>query len=548
MHYVKRKNKWSTFLVLTLFIFIHFACQEKADLIIHNATIYTFEDNRPRANSIAIENGIIKDIGNDLLSRYDAVNVVDAKSLPVFPGFIDAHSHFFGLGLRQNQLDLKGTKSLDEIIARAQEHQQSNNQKYIVGFGWDQNQWEEKTFPHKSILDQYFPDIPVFLYRVDGHALWVNQKALDIAGIDSIISIEGGVIVEDRDGVTGVLIDNAMELVTPYIPKPTLRQKIEALQKAEEICFSYGLTTVTDAGLSKEDVFLIDSLQQNDLLQINIYGMINNEATTLNYFLKNGPLKTDKLNVRSVKVYADGALGSRGAALKAPYEDQKNNAGLFLMPIDSLEQLAYKIATTPFQLNTHAIGDAANAAVLNAYRKALVFKEDPRWRIEHAQVLDTADISLFNRKIIPSVQPTHAESDYEWAKTRLGKNRMKGAYAYKALLNSAGSIALGTDFPVEDVNPMNTFYAAVYPPKDDDDTSVISEKALSRKEALKGMTLWAAQANFEEKEKGTLKIGKKADLVILDRDLFDVSQRRIKNTRVVATFINGELVYSRRYQ
>ena len=548
MHYVKRKNKWSTFLVLTLFIFIHFACQEKADLIIHNATIYTFEDNRPRANSIAIENGIIKDIGNDLLSRYDAVNVVDAKSLPVFPGFIDAHSHFFGLGLRQNQLDLKGTKSLDEIIARAQEHQQSNNQKYIVGFGWDQNQWEEKTFPHKSILDQYFPDIPVFLYRVDGHALWVNQKALDIAGIDSIISIEGGVIVEDRDGVTGVLIDNAMELVTPYIPKPTLRQKIEALQKAEEICFSYGLTTVTDAGLSKEDVFLIDSLQQNDLLQINIYGMINNEATTLNYFLKNGPLKTDKLNVRSIKVYADGALGSRGAALKAPYEDQKNNSGLFLMPIDSLEQLAYKIATTPFQLNTHAIGDAANAAVLNAYRKALVFKEDPRWRIEHAQVLDTADISLFNRKIIPSVQPTHAESDYEWAKTRLGKNRMKGAYAYKALLNSAGSIALGTDFPVEDVNPMNTFYAAVYPPKDDDDTSVISEKALSRKEALKGMTLWAAQANFEEKEKGTLKIGKKADLVILDRDLFDVSQRRIKNTRVVATFINGELVYSRRYQ
>lgn len=548
MHYVKRKNKWSTFLVLTLFIFIHFACQEKADLIIHNATIYTFEDNRPRANSIAIENGIIKDIGNDLLTRYDAVNVVDAKSLPVFPGFIDAHSHFFGLGLRQNQLDLKGTKSLDEIIARAQEYQQSNNQKYIVGFGWDQNQWEEKTFPHKSLLDQYFPDIPVFLYRVDGHALWVNQKALDIAGIDSIISIEGGVIVEDRDGVTGVLIDNAMELVTPYIPKPTLRQKIEALQKAEEICFSYGLTTVTDAGLSKEDVFLIDSLQQNDLLQINIYGMINNEAATLNYFLKNGPLKTDKLNVRSVKVYADGALGSRGAALKAPYEDQKNNAGLFLMPIDSLEQLAYKIATTPFQLNTHAIGDAANAAVLNAYRKALVFKEDPRWRIEHAQVLDTADISLFNRKIIPSVQPTHAESDYEWAKTRLGKNRMKGAYAYKALLNSAGSIALGTDFPVEDVNPMNTFYAAVYPPKDDDDTSVISEKALSRKEALKGMTVWAAQANFEEKEKGTLKIGKKADLVILDRDLFDVSQRRIKNTRVVATFINGELVYSRRYQ
>lgn len=548
MQHENRKNKWSTFLALLLFVFIHFACQEKADLIIHNATIYTLENNQPRANSIVISNGIIKDIGNDLLTRYDAKNVVDAKSLPVFPGFIDAHSHFLGLGLRQNQLGLRGTKSAEEIISLAQEFQQSTNQKYIVGFGWDQNQWEEKTFPHKSLLDQYFSDIPVFLYRVDGHALWVNQKAIDIAGIDSKTTVEGGVVVTDSKGPTGVLVDNAMALVTPYIPKPTLRQKIEALQKAEEICFSYGLTTVTEAGLSKEDVFLIDSLQQNDLLQIRLYGMINNETPTLNYFLENGPLKTERLNVRSIKIYADGALGSRGAALKAPYEDQKNNTGLFLMPIDSLEQLAYKIATTPFQLNTHAIGDAANAAVLNAYRKALVFKEDPRWRIEHAQILDTTDIALFNRKIIPSVQPTHAESDFEWAKARLGRDRMKGAYAYKALLNSAGRIALGTDFPVEDVNPINTFYAAVYPPKDEDDTSAISEKALTRQEALKGMTIWAAQANFEEAEKGTLKIGKKADLVILDRDLFDVSQRRIKNARVVATFINGEIVYSRRYQ
>lgn len=548
MQHENRKNKWSTFLALLLFVFIHFACQEKADLIIHNATIYTLENNQPRANSIVISNGIIKDIGNDLLTRYDAKNVVDAKSLPVFPGFIDAHSHFLGLGLRQNQLGLRGTKSAEEIISLAQEFQQSTNQKYIVGFGWDQNQWEEKTFPHKSLLDQYFSDIPVFLYRVDGHALWVNQKAIDIAGIDSKTTVEGGVVVTDSKGPTGVLVDNAMALVTPYIPKPTLRQKIEALQKAEEICFSYGLTTVTEAGLSKEDVFLIDSLQQNDLLQIRLYGMINNETPTLNYFLENGPLKTDRLNVRSIKIYADGALGSRGAALKAPYEDQKNNTGLFLMPIDSLEQLAYKIATTPFQLNTHAIGDAANAAVLNAYRKALVFKEDPRWRIEHAQILDTTDIALFNRKIIPSVQPTHAESDFEWAKARLGRDRMKGAYAYKALLNSAGRIALGTDFPVEDVNPINTFYAAVYPPKDEDDTSAISEKALTRQEALKGMTIWAAQANFEEAEKGTLKIGKKADLVILDRDLFDVSQRRIKNARVVATFINGKIVYSRRYQ
>jgi len=542
-----RKNKWITFAALSLFVFIHFACQEKADLIIHNATIYTL-DTPSKANSIAIENGVIKDIGNDLLSRYDAKNVVDAKSLPVYPGFIDAHSHFLSYGLRLSQLDLKGTASADEIIARAQEYHQSNDLKYIVGFGWDQNSWEVKSFPHKSLLDEHFPDIPVFLFRIDGHALWVNQKALDIAGVDRKTTVDGGVIAVDQSGLTGILIDNAMGLVTPYIPKPTLRQKVEALQKAEEICFSYGLTTVTDAGLSKEDVFLIDSLQKNDLLQIKLYGMLNNAPETLDYFLENGPLKTDKLNVRSIKVYADGALGSRGAALKAPYDDAKDFKGVFVMPIDSLEQLAYKIAITPFQLNTHAIGDAANAAVLNAYKKALVFKEDPRWRIEHAQVLDTSDIDLFNKKIIPSVQPTHAISDFDWAKDRLGEDRMKGAYAYKDLLRSAGRIALGTDFPVEAVNPVHTFYAAVYPPKAEEDETVDSPKALSRSDALRGMTIWAAEANFEEEEKGTLKVGKKADLVILDRDLFDVSQRRIQNTRVVATFLNGELVYSRRYQ
>jgi predicted amidohydrolase YtcJ len=327
---------------------------------------------------------------------------------------------------------------------------------------------------------------------------------------------------------------------------PTLKEKIEALTRAQEICFSFGLTTVTDAGLTKEDVFLIDSLQKNNLLEIRVYGMLKNEASTIDYFLEKGPLKTDRLNVRSIKLYADGALGSRGAALRSPYLDKKGHKGFFLTPIDSLEKFAYKIATTPFQLNTHAIGDAANNAVLNAYKKALVFKDDPRWRIEHAQVLDTNDISLFNRKIIPSVQPTHAVSDAPWAKERLGEERMHGAYAYKALLESAGRIALGTDFPVEVVNPISTFYAATYPPKSEEE--IRSPKALEPREALYGMTKWAAEANFEEAEKGTLKIGKKADLVILDRDIIQASERRIPKTKVVATFLNGQIVFSRRYK
>ena len=531
---------------LTFVVLFLFACQQKADLIIHNATIYTLEDNQPKANSIVIEDGFIKDVGNDLLDKYSANNIVDAKSLPIYPGFIDSHSHFLSLGLQLNQLDLRGTKSVEEIQALALEYKEANNSRYIVGFGWDQNDWENKAMPHKNILEENFSDIPVFLYRIDGHALWVNQKVLDLAAVDANSSFEGGIIEVDAKGPTGILVDNAVNLVAPYIPVPTLKEKIEALTRAEEICFSFGLTTVTDAGLSKEDVFLIDSLQKNNLLGIRIYGMLNNEASTIDYFLEKGPLKTDRLNVRSIKLYADGALGSRGSALKSPYSDKKGHKGFFLTPIDSLEKFAYKMATTPFQLNTHAIGDAANNAVLNAYRKALVFKDDPRWRIEHAQVLDTNDISLFNRKIIPSVQPTHAVSDAPWAIERLGEERMHGAYAYKALLESAGRIALGTDFPVEEVNPINTFYAATYPPKSEEE--VRSPKALEPREALYGMTKWAAEANFEEAEKGTLKIGKKADLVILDRDIMQVSERRIPKTKVVATFLNGQIVFSRRYK
>jgi hypothetical protein len=268
----------------------------------------------------------------------------------------------------------------------------------------------------------------------------------------------------------------------------------------------------------------------------------------MDHFLSVGPLQTDKLNVRSFKVYADGALGSRGAALKESYSDLKSHKGVFITPKDSLEKLAYRLATTPFQMNTHAIGDAANKSVLEAYNKALVFSADPRWRVEHAQIIDTADIKLFNRKIIPSVQPTHATSDMYWAEDRLGESRLAGAYANRALLNQSGRIALGTDFPVEEVNPFLTFYAAVarqdleaYP-----EGGYLPENKLSRMEALSGMTLWGAYANFEEDQKGSIEVGKVADFVILDRDIIQISEKRIPKTRIVATFLNGNIVYSNR--
>jgi predicted amidohydrolase YtcJ len=276
--------------------------------------------------------------------------------------------------------------------------------------------------------------------------------------------------------------------------------------------------------------------------------MISNSQDNVDYFLKEGPYKTDKLNVRSFKVYADGALGSRGAALKDSYSDLDNHTGAFITSKDSLEALAYKLAASPFQMNTHAIGDAANQVVLEAYNKALVFSDDPRWRVEHAQIIDTNDIKLFNRKILPSVQPTHATSDMYWAEDRLGEDRLYGAYANKALLEQSGRIALGTDFPVEDVNPFKTFYAAVVR-KDSEafpEEGYLPENKLSEIEALKGMTIWGAYANFEDKEKGSIEAGKVADFIILDRDIIKVSEKRILKTRVVATLVDGKIVYSNR--
>ena len=339
-----------------------------------------------------------------------------------------------------------------------------------------------------------------------------------------------------------------MRLVNKALPQPTKKQKIKALLNAEQIAFANGLTTVSVAGLDKDDIFLIDSLQREKLLNIRIYAMISNSRDNMEYYLKSGPYKTDKLNVRSFKIYADGALGSRGAALKKPYNDLANHKGSFITSKDSIEALAYKLANTPFQMNTHAIGDAANKVVLEAYKKALVLSDDPRWRVEHAQIIDTSDISLFNRKILPSVQPTHATSDMYWAETRLGKDRLVGAYAYKALLQQSGSIALGTDFPVEEVNPFKTFYAATVR-KDNQqfpNEGYLPENKLSPIDALKGMTIWGAYENFEDKEKGSIEVGKVADFIILDRDIISVNEKKILKTRVVATLLDGEIVYSNR--
>jgi len=525
------------------------SCQSKVDLIVHNANVYTLGQNNLKASAFVVDDGKFVDVGGEeLLEQYTAKKVLDLQELPVYPGFIDSHCHFLSLGLSLNKVDLVGTKSFEDVLDRVKRYATNKELNAITGRGWDQNDWKIKRLPNKEQLDLLFPDIPVALRRIDGHAMLVNQKALDLAGINLDTEVTGGQIVKENGKLTGVLIDAPMQMVTNILSKPSVEDKIKSLQDAEEISFANGLTTVSVAGLDREDIFLIDSLHKTGALTIRVYAMISNSQDNVDYFLKEGPYKTDKLNVRSFKVYADGALGSRGAALKDSYSDLDNHTGAFITSKDSLEALAYKLSASPFQMNTHAIGDAANQVVLEAYNKALVFSDDPRWRVEHAQIIDTNDIKLFNRKILPSVQPTHATSDMYWAEDRLGEDRLYGAYANKALLEQSGRIALGTDFPVEDVNPFKTFYAAVVR-KDSEafpEEGYLPENKLSEIEALKGMTIWGAYANFEDKEKGSIEVGKVADFIILDRDIIKVREKRILKTRVVATLVDGKIVYSNR--
>ncbi|MGO4918142.1 amidohydrolase [Maribacter spongiicola] len=520
--------------------------KEKVDLVIVNAKVYTVDDAFSEAQAFAVQDGKFIAVGTteEIRDVYTSDQIIDADGRAITPGLIDAHCHFYGLGLTQQLVDLVGTKSFDEVLERVQAFHAANPKSFLRGRGWDQNDWELKEFPTKAQLDTIFPDIPVALERVDGHAYLVNQKALDMAGIDWSTKIEGGEIVKKWEngysGITGILVDNPMSLIDSIMPAPSLEDKIRALKDAERISLNHGLTTVNDAGLDRSTIELIDSLQQAGELSIRIYAMVSNNKEDVDYFINKGPIKTDRLNVRSVKVYGDGALGSRGAALKEEYSDLPGHFGAMITPVADIEALAKKLANSEYQMNTHAIGDSANIAVLRAYKNVLQGKSDRRWKIEHAQVLTEGDFDYFEDGIIPSVQPTHATSDMYWAEDRLG-DRVKGAYAYKTLLKKAGTIALGTDFPVEDVSPFLTFYAAVAR----QDTSGYPkggfqmEEALSREETLKGMTIWAAYSNFEENEKGSIEAGKVADFVIYDKDMMTVPVEEIPTIRAEQTFVNG---------
>jgi predicted amidohydrolase YtcJ len=541
--------KQSIFILITMLSLV--SCQQRkpVDSIYYNAYIYQVDSGFHIADAIAIDSGRIIAVGkeSDIRDRFSTSNWNDLEGKFVYPGFIDGHSHFLSYGLGLKNADLSGTKSMDEIVSRLTEHSKKHPSDWILGRGWDQNNWKEKEFPDKSILDRTFPDKPVCLERIDGHALFVSSKVLQLAGITSKTKIDGGSILHDKKGEpTGVLIDNAMSLVTFVFPKDNSETLISALKEAEKECFAVGLTMVTDAGLDAGEIELIDRLQHSDSLKIRVYAMLNPNDVNVEKYMKTGIVNTGRLIVRSVKMYADGALGSRGAHMIDAYSDDPGNMGLQVNTTEFYEKYCSLALQYGYQANTHCIGDAANRMILNLYAKYLKGKNDKRWRIEHAQVIQPDDFHLFaDYSVIPSVQTTHATSDMRWAGERLGPERIKYAYAYATLLKQNGWLVNGTDFPVEKINPVYSFYAAVsrkdlngWP-----ENGFQKENALTREQALRSITIWAAKGCFMEKFTGSLEKGKLADFTVCDQDLMKAEESKIPLTKVLMTVIEGEEMF-----
>jgi predicted amidohydrolase YtcJ len=536
---------------ISIFFLLASCTNNKVDLIVHHAKIYTVDSTFSIAEAMAVKDGKIIEVGtnDEIVNKYQSNEVIDAEGKFIYPGLIDAHAHFLGYAQSLFQVQLMGTDSWQEVVDKVKKFNEEHpNEAWIRGRGWDQNDWDVKQFPDNALLNQLFPNTPVLLIRVDGHAAIANQKALELSKIQIGQTIVGGEVEVKNGKLTGILIDNAIGLVRSNIPSPNINDYEKWLMAAQKNCFEQGLTTITDCGLDYKDVDMIDALQKNNKLQMRLYVMLSDNKENLDYYLPKGPYKTDRLFVNGVKVYADGALGSRGACLLNHYSDKPNWGGFLLSNKSHFDSLAQVLIKTNFQMCTHAIGDSANREILNIYTRILGGKNDKRWRIEHAQIVNQNDFNLFgNSNIIPSVQPTHATSDMYWAQDRLGAERIKEAYAFKQLLNQNGWMPLGTDFPVEDINPFKTFLAAVIrkDAKGFPETGFQIENALSREETIRGMTIWAAKSNFMEKEIGSLEKNKKADFIILDKDFMQVSETDILNIKVISTFSNGKKVFSR---
>lgn len=562
--------------------------KQNADLLIVNATVYTVDDKNSVAEAIAVRGSRIVAVGSskDIQNQFTSQNIIDAQGKTVIPGLIDAHAHVLGLGIALTELNLVGTASAEEIVKLvAEKVKQSKPGEWIRGKGWDQNDWGgatgEKPFPTAAMLDKVSPNNPVILSRIDGHALWVNSKAMKIAAQQSDLNtdVEGGKIHRDRVGIpTGIFVDNAMALIRKVVPEYSREEKAKMYQRAFDECLKYGLTGVHDMGIDKSDFEIYKERAEHRDLPLRIYAFAGGDDELWKEMLKSGAY-IDALHyqfaLRGIKLYVDGALGSRGAALIEPYNDEPENRGLVTTHPEAILSLTEQALDHGFQVATHAIGDRANRIVLDAYEKAMqqnpLKSIDSRLRIEHAQVISEEDIPRFkNLNVIPSMQPIHCTSDMYWAQARLGPDRVRGAYAWRSLLDDGNMIASGSDFPVEHPNPLLGFYAAVTRqdkngiPKSADDirryfqlsadgidnpkhfeNGWYAEQRMTREEALKSFTLWAAYAEFAANQKGSIEEGKLADLVILSKDIMTCEPKDIIATEVEATIVGGKIKYQR---
>ena len=530
-----------------------------ADLVVTNARIYTVDDARPMVAAMAIRNGSIVFTGSAreaLALRGANTRVVDMGGRTIIPGMVDAHAHLLGLGQSLRNVDLVGTKSLDEVIARVVERAKGQPAgAWILGRGWDQNDWSDTRFPTHDALSRALPNNPVWLTRVDGHAGYGNAAAMRAAGVTTAsVDPSGGKIERTATREpTGVFIDNAKSLVERSIPAPTRDDDRRAIAAAITESHKWGLVGLHDAGASRSTVDLLEEMAKAGRIPFRLYIMVGDDSAAITHYLARGPqsgLYDNRLWIRSFKLYADGALGSRGAALLEPYNDDPNNRGLLLSAPAHIQDVATRALRAGFQVNTHAIGDRGNRVVLDAYDAALSGNPtaDHRFRVEHAQILSHDDIPRFAAMgVIPSMQAVHQTSDMYWAGSRLGLGRVLGAYAWRSLLNTGIVVPNGSDFPVEAVNPLLSFHSAVSR-QDAENWPVggwMPEQRMTRDEALKSMTIWPAYAAFQDAIMGSLAPGKLADFVVLDRDIMTVPERDILGATVIGTWIGGKPVYER---
>jgi predicted amidohydrolase YtcJ len=489
--------------------------------------------------AMAIKDGKIIEVGPErqILNKYWADETKDAKKADVYPGFTDAHTHLFSLAKQNLGVNLVDCSSMQELVSRIKVYIKKTKRTFVIGRGWDQTRWKDSRMPTNEMLNLYFPDIPVALYRIDGHAMLVNQAIIDLMDKKSPLITEGGY-------ETGLFIDNDMSIPESKLKDYSNDEYRQELLKIQAQLYAFGVTGVHEAGILQWQSRLLQKMVEENRLQLNIYAMLSANEENFKWAMKHGKFENKNLTIRSFKLYMDGALGSRGALLKSPYSDRENYSGIQLTSNQAFQMWIDRMLQIDYQLNVHAIGDRGNEIVLLGLKRVFEQKPDHRWRIEHAQVVDPNDFHYFgDYAVFPSVQPTHAISDHDWAALRIGPKRMKGAYAYRSLYEQFGMLALGTDFPVESINPFLTLRAAVL--RCDENNKPIqgfmNDETLSFELAMKGMTIWPQFASFQENKRGMLIKGMEATFFISERALNEKSIPA--ENRAISTYIKGREVY-----